>query len=647
MPMKSNKFDYTNRPNSGPKLGEIIGNALRKEAEKHLKAAQKQAGKSRKVSNVSAGTEHDDTTPKNHAAHLIDLKAPSKNLEDVGVVALCEGLEKALTCGDQPFFALEDLNLSNNDITPAALPKLARIITLAGRDIRTLDLSANNIHVSSPADAAAWSTFLCSFNYCQGLRRLDLSGNKLGSQALEILARIHVRQIDPTFQAPDDLRPKTRQSPELSSETMGSPPKSAGSSEQELERYAAEGIAIQGHAGLRSLPFINITKTAMTDAGALWLSYLLVNHPYPVQLMNVASETSFDSTFQVHHQGEPNNGVAWLCAENSKLSRDGIGLLKKAEAVRKDFFVPEDLELEEEHTTHTDKRRDSRATRGSRRVSYVNVPEEGLKSLRNRVQRSVIAHDGASAVGLWSAALQIIKCSRTLLALVPTTRRFYTGETLVKTKLDPPSTASAEDMGRPALPSAGAHARTPSSTAAGLSKVFIDSQHEAGKGKRQSYATTLAISTKSSKDDSSSNSVAITEVTNSPRTPKLVLAHRKGAFSEGTDLSAATAKLQKLTLDKRDEEVASEPWIGFQKSVLAEWPYQDLENVTHLPLGLLRTIMVQSIGDCVELLSDEQFKKAVEWGLDRGTLAAEREWVKFDESNQIWHLLEKVDCLAY
>lgn len=656
MPGKSNKFDYTNRPNSGPKLGGIIGNTLKKESEKHIKAAHGQTskaskiGKGRKEGKVADGstrTDPSETANKDHGLHVIDLKAPGKDLGDEGVIALCEGLEQAITTfeGDAAF-ALEDLNLSNNGITTAALPKLARVVAFAKLDLKTLDLSENAICVSTATEAAAWSTFLHSFGRCRKLRHLDLSGNELGERAMEVLARIHTRRTEGLSNVPDESFFEATPSPQRSSSSTSPPSTSVVSNDLDVKGYMDESTALDNPAGLRSIPFINLRSTAMTDAGALWLSYVMVDQPYPGQLPNGSNAPNLDTGSLDTQQGEDSCGITWQSPADTKLSRDGIGLLRKAEAVRKDNFMPEfDAEDEEERETRKDKRRDSRAAKGCRRVSYVNMPEEDLKSLRNKVQRSVICHEGPATVELWNAALQVIKSSRTLMALAPTTRRFYAGESLVRTAVEAPSTSPTEALGPPSVPSAVAHARTPSSTAAGLSKVFVDARHAEHKAEKRSYATTLAVSPLSG--NSNSNSVAITEVTNTPRTPKLVLAHRKGGFSEGTDLHAATAKLQKLTTDGRDEREAAEAWLAFQKRMLGVWPYQDQENVTHLPPGVLRVMMVEIIGEGVEVLSDEQFKRAAEWGLDRETLAAEREWVKFDESNQIWLLLEKVGCLAY
>lgn len=89
---------------------------------------------------------------------------------------------------------LEELCLSNNGLSVLALQALTPVITLASCDLRDLDLSANNITVNTEAEVAVWESFLISFKSCCVLRRLDLSGNALGSRALEVLARVYAKE---------------------------------------------------------------------------------------------------------------------------------------------------------------------------------------------------------------------------------------------------------------------------------------------------------------------------------------------------------------------------------------------------------------------------------------------------------------------
>ncbi|KAI4170406.1 MAG: hypothetical protein LQ343_005028 [Gyalolechia ehrenbergii] len=89
---------------------------------------------------------------------------------------------------------LEELCLKTNILDTTCLPALARIVRLAARDLRDLDLSDNCFSINSSRDADVWEDFLESFAECYMLRRVDLSGNVLGPKAFEVLARVYSRE---------------------------------------------------------------------------------------------------------------------------------------------------------------------------------------------------------------------------------------------------------------------------------------------------------------------------------------------------------------------------------------------------------------------------------------------------------------------
>ncbi|KAI7651145.1 hypothetical protein KC318_g15926, partial [Hortaea werneckii] len=181
---KSNKFDFSNRPNSGVKLGKSIASGLTKEADRLIAKARKQS------------TDSSAASEKDSSSHSIDLQAPKKALGDDGLAALADGLESALKRGnDLASLALEDLNLSENGLTVASLARLAPIIELARHDLKTLNLSNNKFVVMTDDEAEQWESFLTSFRGCLKLRRLDLGDNPdLGRRAIEIFARIHINE---------------------------------------------------------------------------------------------------------------------------------------------------------------------------------------------------------------------------------------------------------------------------------------------------------------------------------------------------------------------------------------------------------------------------------------------------------------------
>lgn len=89
---------------------------------------------------------------------------------------------------------LEELCLRDSQLDTLSLPSIAHIVALAANDIRDLDLSENRFTIVNEEDAKAWEGFLISLADCCVLRRIDLSSNKLGSRAFEILTRVYAKE---------------------------------------------------------------------------------------------------------------------------------------------------------------------------------------------------------------------------------------------------------------------------------------------------------------------------------------------------------------------------------------------------------------------------------------------------------------------
>lgn len=96
---------------------------------------------------------------------------------------------------------LEELSLKDNQLTIASLQALTPVVRLACRDLRDLDLSNNMIAVDTEDGVAIWESFLLSFEHCCALRRIDWSGNPLGTRAFEVLLRMYAKE------RPIDLKP--------------------------------------------------------------------------------------------------------------------------------------------------------------------------------------------------------------------------------------------------------------------------------------------------------------------------------------------------------------------------------------------------------------------------------------------------------
>ncbi|KAF2478545.1 hypothetical protein BDY17DRAFT_64246 [Neohortaea acidophila] len=643
---KSNKFDYTNRPNSGAKLGHIIGTALQKEAEKGKKDAEKQAIKARKQSSSSSSAPTD--APPAPTAHVIELIAPNKDLGDEGTCALLDGLYAALSTNGDVSLALEVLDLSSNAITTASLPSLARVIELAKNELKVLSLANNKITVTTQDAAEHWASFLKAFRHCSRLRRLDLSGNQdLGSRALEILARTHVSEphIDPIPSVSDEdaFIPQARSSMSRSRAEQNEEP------EREQSDLASNisGEPMSTRCGLRSIPYISLRDIGLNDSGAMWLSYVLEDHHYPNQLLPDLVPAQSDSTpTTARAQDKGGRGLEWT--HDGVLSREGVQLLEKAEARRWQTMV-EDNKMAAD-TDHTDVDSLFGDGGGNRRKSSAGAPLTAVKedrrtsikslrstdageqeaneidSARKRLKRAIIARDGAFSVELWHAALTLVNISRLLLYVTP-----MTGEC----SDSPQSFSSLPDPSMPPVPA----------ILAAQDSAVGESGHRLcmnGHNSQACDASRLAVSTRET---------ALTDATNTPITPMLFQKpkHRKGAFSEGNDLDSVVKKLNVLMIRNQDPMRFIRHQQAWTRQERAEGrPFRNPSSPCPLPFHIVMRIVGQLMsGREISVLTEEQRRAAVQWGLSRETFATEREWLRKDDSAQILMLLDSIHCLAY
>lgn len=185
------------------------------------------------------------------------------------------------------------LNLAGNCLTVEGLVSIAPCIRAAAADLEELDLSNNIICVSNDNEAAYWEEFLQSFATCRILKKINLSGNNLsGAKALEIFYKVYGQQF-PRMEA-------------------------------RLDPHTSDTIC-----GLHRVESIMLSNTSMTDAGALFLSYVLSQHSWSRERLGVRSETTVD-------QGSSPHGFVYI--PNKDISGVGIKLLKLAESVPYDPF---------------------------------------------------------------------------------------------------------------------------------------------------------------------------------------------------------------------------------------------------------------------------------------------------------------------
>lgn len=648
--VKSNKFDYSNRSNSGEKLGSIIGRDLEREVDKAIKDAGKQASKVRKAS-VGSNISISDTSSADlmdcKKLHVLDIKAPGKRLGDGGACTMATGLQNALNKANLASgVLLEDLNLSGNGITTRTLAHLSPAIVLARYTLKTLNLADNAIKVETDEEAIQWEEFLRSFQQCFTLRRLDLSNNdKLGPRGLEILARVHIKE--PFIEA----APARGDVSVLSlADHLGEPDDDDQNTPTASEfDHMTTAQTIKRRCGLRSIPYITLTNTGLTDSGALWLSYVLEDHHYPTQLINGLNATAADTMISTYQQGSASGGIEWDEREGN-LGKDGLFLLRKTEQIRRSTLLEDESisgysvittgegnEDSEPMTRRSIDQGQPRARQADRRASMRSIrTTDGaenelseLDSLRKRLQRHVIAQDGASGVELWRAGLHIVHVSTVLLGLGPSERALYNGPNLFH--------FSAER-------GEGSSPRAPVQDS-------IEAAFSNGPIRQGTYAHTLTLNTSAA---SGEPELAVTEVTNSPVTPKMVFKpHRKDAFSDGSDMQMVTQKLEEQTLAGTIEQDDSPArFVHSQKARIeargGDKAFRNTSVPSHFPEQVMRRIVQHAVPSREQgLLSEKQFEAAFLWGQDRANFNVRESWRKMADSAQVWSLLESIGGLVY
>jgi hypothetical protein len=225
-----------------------------------------------------------------------------------------------------------------------------------------------------------------------------------------------------------------------------------------------------------------------------------------------------------------------------------------------------------------------------------------------------------------------------ILYITSPSRKYYIGSpTLKMPALNLPDAVTVQ----PPSPTDSPISICPGLLSADTPRPSKEATHE-----RPSYAAKLAGST--AQGSSNVPESPLTEVTNTPATPMLTQkrTHRHGAFSEGTDLHTVTDKLNVLMVDKNDPK----RFILYQQRRIAaaEHSFRDTAVPCHLPFNLLRRIVRFTMtGQQTAVLGLNQMRVAIERGQNRDTLWAERDWLKRDESAQLWMLLDSMRCLAY
>ncbi|KAI9846246.1 MAG: hypothetical protein M1837_004235 [Sclerophora amabilis] len=460
------KLNYTNRKVEGLKLGQIVCKDLVKRIP------------------PGAGSKAALRDP------VIELNISHRNLTDEGAFEIVSGLTKSL-CRDreneQPITRLEELCLSGNQLTARCLAPLSQVIEIAADDLRDLDLSENNICVASEDEAVAWETFLRSFRRCSVLRRFDLSRNALGPRAFEIFARVYTQEENIGLGAaheegydgdcPTPTEPSPRDGEDQDATRRGVQALDLGPGEGEQTAVAANGPVGRKNSpkadrqasspypafkqsrattvhdatrysvteGLRSVPYIILANTSMTDACALHLSFVLPDHHLPETLLAFvppARPGLASHQLDTYDSLSGCQGLVYL--GNDGLSTIGMQILAQCEKARDKLLNRAEDDVQVSGGSKTSPSRQVSSTRsssenGSSRFASrpprrhrsdpsgesfeigpnsaaVNGTQGGiLERMRKKIQVNTIKDSGLHSVELWSTAFQFLKLARSVM----------------------------------------------------------------------------------------------------------------------------------------------------------------------------------------------------------------------------------------
>lgn len=512
---------------------------------------------------------------------------------------------------------LEELCLRDCQIDCRSLLHLALIISLAAYDLRDLDLSENQIKVTTHEEVAAWGAFLNAFSSCCVLRRIDLSGNLLGPRAFEVLARVYAND-DPVDLVPSDsveesvenstrgLRSTSQDGDELTKQVR----RLGIATNMERGQRRIESVVVDqtepgsslGHAealniyvttkGLRSVPYLILSNTGMTEACALHLSYVIGSHNMPEKLLSrvpVAKAGLHTQQLLAYDSETRCRGIVYL--PNSHLGGAAMKVLELAEAVREGLSEDFDLDDEEGFGDVVHKPKSAEDGRkifdpASKHGNKICISVE-LDRARSRIQGNVLQEFGPGSNDLWRTALKMLTLCRNI-------------HPVPEKKISSSASKRSEIM-----------------------PEIVSRTH------RTRLSISSPLGTKNPNQHMPNPFAGQWRLDNSRLVP--VMAPIKP--------SLATPCKPLPVPPNSAPPLVSPPASSTSTSYRTKLP-------CGLPDDIWRRIMATAAG-ANDILSVAQQKSVLRWAMDRSSLKKEKEFLGLKGSAQIWKVLECMGCLAY
>ncbi|KAL9612251.1 MAG: hypothetical protein Q9167_003164 [Letrouitia subvulpina] len=577
----------------------------------------------------------------------VELDVSGKALTHEGFMIVADALTRSIRHNGVRgrVVRLQELHLRDNKLHAGSLRALAGVIRLAAHDLRDLDLSNNDISITTPEECQIWEDFLKSFARCCMLRSLDLSGNPLGPKAFEILTRVYSQE--PPIDLPGSEA--SENGSEYFEVEQGNPKQGFSSLEKEVRDLSVTSdpalIMSEGDStisarsdleqgfrdgskapektvkssqdidllnncattmGLRSIPYLVFTGTSMTEICALHLSFMIVCHRPPDQLLEYAppAKTGLQRQ-QLLRLGcmAESQGIIYL--PNPTIGNVGLKVLELSVAEHEQLLEA-DLQPDSPMSPNfwgkhqaprvTDSRPANRSrgmttlaakNRQGQHSGAINSLTE-LERARSRVQVKALRDPGPGSNDLWQTSLKMLRICRSLCSAKSD-----------RTRRADPQTSSIWSRKKhfpghsdfPPLPTMG-------------TKPFIG------------YLD--------------------------PFTPS----REAKPFKQTVDLKRKDSPKVK-TPSPRPLHALPSPTNPEMSTVqgMVKRQYR-----TSLPCGFTEQVwcrMVSLAVEADEIMSDEQQLSVLRWALDRNTLAKEIKLRGKSKSAQIWKTLDSMGCLAY
>ncbi|KAL8829463.1 MAG: hypothetical protein Q9191_002004 [Dirinaria sp. TL-2023a] len=643
--------NYTNRKIEGVKLGQAVAKDLLKRTPPGL------------------GSKAAFRDP------VVELDVSGKALETAGLREIVPALVASIEYSGENgrVVKLEELCLRDNKLDISSLPALSQVIERASEDLIDLDLSHNLINVSTEGEAAIFESFLRSFADCCVLRRLDLSENTLSPRAFEVLTKVYGQEpaVDlitadyanggsvpnkPETQTPESTR-KVSKSSNLSKriKSLSIAYDSHEQSGETSSNGAADSMKLQDdpkkeskspiksyHAsladeplslyrntkGLRSIPYIILSDTGMTETCALHLSCVVQHHGIPEQLLAHVPPAKAGTSMQqlVTYDSETQcRGIVYL--PNPQIGSAGMNALQLAEVVRKG--LPDEIDAASTEASRTSIRPRSstprvsdskssslRSIHGPRSIisaKDIDYDDSGIQSVmseleraRHRIQGNTLRDAGPLSSELWRTALKLLCLGR---AFCPSIREELS---ITKTAIKEQRGALQEISDRATAPPEPTFASAVVSNLAQRPKSFVH------RSPNQPLTLRLGQEWRNGK-------LVLTPIP-SPVSPDPVPLEHPASSTPPSPESPPS--------------LPSPPIPGTSRV-----PYR-----TNLPCGLSQDVWRRIAAYAIDangIMSEAQQDATMRWALDYRTLTTETESLGKPRSAQIWKVLDSIECLTY